>query len=125
MKLYFSLTKKVLAALTAAFCLFIFIWGRFTAAKNIYKNGDTNAKRVYYIDALGYEVNEESVQSKKTLITAKIAEKYGIRGYIGCDSLLYRYNTASGENEIDLVIYNGRVIGVAVTPSGQNEQGTA
>lgn len=118
MKLYFSLTKRVLAALTAAFCLFIFIWGRFTAAKNIYKNGNTNAKRVYYIDALGYETNEESVSVKEIKITRETALKYSVKGYIGCDSLLYRYNTANGENQIDLVIYNGRVIGVGVTSSG-------
>ncbi len=116
MKLYFSLSKKVLAALTASFCLCIFIWGRFAAAKNIYKNGNTHAKRVYFLDALGYEIDEESAVNKEIEITAKTAERYGIKGYIGCDSYLYCYNTKDGNEQIDLVIYNGRVIGVKVAP---------
>lgn len=116
MKIYFSLNKKTLVAVTAAFCLFIFILGRFSASNNAYKNGDTNAKRVYYIDVLGYEINEESVGIKKIKITENTADKYGIKGYIGCDSYLYQYDTLDKANQIDLVIYNGRIIGVGVAP---------
>ena len=125
MRLYLFFTKRILAAITAAFCLLIFIWGRFAAAKNIYKNGDTNSKRVYYIDTLGYEVDEVSVCVKKIKITEEVSVKYGVKGYTGCESRLYQYDTADKENQIDLVIYNGRIIGVGVTPSGYNEQGTA
>ena len=114
MKLYFSLTKKTLVVITTAFCLFVFVFGRFTAAKNIYKNGDTNAKRVYYIDVMGFAVNEEAVSYKEIKITEKIASTYYVKGYIGCDALLYRYNTVMAENQIDLVVYNGRIIGAGV-----------
>lgn len=114
MKLYFLFTKKALVVITALFCLGVFVWGRFTAAKNVYKNGDTNAKRVYYLSTLGYEGVESEIGQKSLIITKNVAKKYSIEGFIGCKATVYNYYIK--ETEIDLIVYNGRIIGGEATP---------
>ncbi|MBQ8203492.1 MAG: hypothetical protein IJZ75_04350 [Clostridia bacterium] len=116
MKLYFSVTKKILVCLTAAFCLFIFIFGRFAAAKNAYKNGDTNAKRVYFASTVNLDVKEQANFSKRIIITEELSREYNLNGYIGCQAVLYNYDVKEEDKALNLIVYKGRIIGCRAAP---------
>ncbi len=117
MKLYFSFTKKALVVVTALFCLGVFVFGRFIAAKNIYRNGNTNAKRIYFASSLGFDLCEEANYSKNLIVTEEISEKYKLFGYIGCQATVYNYDVLSEDNkEFNIVVYNGRIIGGDISP---------
>ncbi len=117
MKLYFSFTKKALVVVTALFCLGVFIFGRFTAAGNVYKNGDTNAKRIYFASSFDYKLSDEANFSKNMVVTPQISKKYKLNGYVGCKITVYNYDIIDDENkEFYLVVYKGRIIGGDISP---------
>lgn len=111
MKFYFLFTKKALLVITALFCLAVFIFGKFTAAKNVYKNGDTNAKRIYFAESLDYNIGDEAKYIKKLVVTQEIGKKYKLQGYIGCEVSVYFYDiTEEADKEFCIFVYNGRII---------------
>ncbi len=123
MKLYFTFTRARLAAVFLCFLIFIIIAGQFSSVAGTPKYGDTNAHRIEYISSLGYNVDETCEDTKEVVIPTVFSDVYlkynklqneagfDLTAYKGCKVIRYTYKIIDSEERIDLLVFNGRIIG--------------
>ena len=129
MRLYFTFTRKTIAAMAAALLLGVLVIGRFSsvsAADNL-PDGDTNALRVEYALSIGYHLSENDVSTKTVTIPAEFSDVYkqynelqkkagfDLEAFAGRDVTLYTYavNNPSQAEKVymNLLVSGGRIIG--------------
>lgn len=133
MKLFITFTRSKLIALLSSVLLVIALASQVSEAKNIPKNADTNAKRTDFATSLGYDIYEECIQSKKTVIPQEFSDTYekyneiqktagyDLKKYAGSTVTVYKYKLKDKENaHLNLIVYNGRVIGGDVSENSIN-----
>lgn len=123
MKLYFTLTKKGIAAILSLFILCVVVAGELSAASNGIKNGDTHKHRTDFIASLGVKIQDMQPQVCEVRIPQEFSEVYenynalqhiagyDLEKYKGCLVTRYTYPSQNGEEQVNLLVYNGRVIG--------------
>ncbi len=84
---------------------------------------NTNADRVMFINSLGYKIDESFSETKEILIPENFNEVfsnyneiqneagYNLENYKGCPAFLHKYKLLDENKYINLIIYNGEVIG--------------
>lgn len=134
MKPYITFTKKRLLIALALFICVGFICCEIYAAGNNTANAKTNADRLIFIKNSGYTVlsNEPSVKTVNipeifydvynNYNTLQQSAGYDLSLYKGCEVTIYTYRINSpsgytGECVINIIVYNGRVIGGDVSSS--------
>ena len=136
MKLYFTLSRRILIFLCAACILVLLIASRFSQSINLPQNAVSNSQRVQYITSLGYAVEETPVTAKQIEIPYEFSEgyeqyneiqkqaNYDLCAYKGCEAWLYSYDVKNGDEDkkrtVSLIVYNGRIIGADVCESEYN-----
>lgn len=123
MKLYFTLTRARLAVLLFSVLIFVFVSGQFSSAAGSSENASTNSQRVDYISSLGITVDETCEETKEITIPSKFNDVYedynklqldagfDLSAYMGCKVIRYTYKIADSEKRVDLLVFDGRVIG--------------
>lgn len=123
MKLYFIFTKKGLAVIIGTVIIALIILSRFASAETVYLDGSTNAKRISYLQGLGFEIDSNCVSSKTTLIPEEFSdvyEKYNqvqreagfdLSNYKGKSVTVYTYALKNEENYINIMVCDGEIIG--------------
>lgn len=137
MRMYLTFTKKGLVALLAAVLLCLMIGGEIYAAGNIKENGKTNRMRVDFIKGLGLSPQEECIGVKEIVIPERFGEVYtnynalqdkagyDLEPYKGSNATVYTYSVEtpdgySGDTVVNLIVYNGRIIGGDVSSRALN-----
>ena len=133
MKLFITFTRSKLIALLCSVLLVIALASQVSEAKNTPKNADTNVKRSDFATSLGYDIYEECIQSKKTVIPQEFSDTYekyneiqktagyDLKKYAGSTVTVYKYKLKDKENTfLNLIVYNGRVIGGDVSENSIN-----
>lgn len=128
MRLFVTLTRSKLLAVTLFILLIVAVFGKFSAVNDLTPDADTNQKRVDFAAGIGCEVDETAVSVKEIKIPQKftdVYEKYNdlqkesgfdLSMYKGCDATIYTYKVIEGgisgeETVVNLIVYKGRVIG--------------
>ena len=124
MKLYFTLTKKNLAVILAMGIIALIVMGQFLSVHSGGIDGSTNAKRVYFLQGLGLEINETATEIKDIVIPknfSAVYEKYNnlqkqagfdLEKYRGKSAKVYSYSLQDdNEQQIHLIICEDKIIG--------------
>ena len=130
MKLYFSLSRGLLAALLCIILSTLLISGSFVSAINQSKNGSTNALRCEFAQSIGCEIKEELLSQKEITIPIEFGEVYNsynslqkragfdLERYKGANATVYTYQVLShgafkkDDNvRLNLIVYKGKIIG--------------
>ncbi len=123
MKIYFTLTKKGIAAILSMFILCVIVGGELSAASNGIKNGDTHRHRTEFIAHMGIKILDSQPLTAEIRIPQEFGEVYenynalqnmagyDLKKYKGCSVTRYTYPTENGEEQVNLLVYNGRIIG--------------
>ena len=123
MKLFFFVTKKGLF-ITLALLLVVFTTASRAVSLKINEiDGSTFEKRLFYINSLGYSVEENTVTAKETVIPADFGDIYNnyneiqqkggfdLSRFKGERVTVYTYNLSKSEKKLNLIVYNGKIIG--------------
>lgn len=120
--MYITLTKKRLFLLLCSFVAVFLIITQFLSVKAEQIKLLTNAERVAYIKSLKIDILGDDYKMKTVIIPmefGKVYENYNklqlsadfdLRDYKGKAVQVYTYN-CDGERNVNLMIYNGRLIG--------------
>ena len=120
--MYITLTKKRLFLLLCSFVAVFLIITQFLSVKAEQIKLLTNAERVAYIKSLKIDILGDEYKMKTVIIPmefGKVYENYNklqlsadfdLRDYKGKAVQVYTYN-CDGERNVNLMIYNGRLIG--------------
>lgn len=95
MKLFITMSKKSIAALTAAVIIILILLGQFFTIRSSGLDGSTNAQRVEYINSLGVKINETPEVKSIT-----VPEEFG--------SVYEKYNQLQKKAGFDLEPYKGK-----------------
>lgn len=120
--MYITLTKKRLFLLLCSFVAVFLIITQFLSVKAEQIKLLTNAERVAYIKSLKIDILGDDYKMKTVIIPmefGKVYENYNklqlsadfdLRDYKGKAVQVYTYN-CDGERNVNLMIFNGRLIG--------------
>ncbi len=123
MKIFITLSRKSLAVILALIIIALILIGKFFSVGAVMFDGSTNAKRVEYINSLGYDVEESCISSKAVTIPESFGDVYkkynALQEKAGFDLSLYKgkavqiiaYSVKNEQLTVTLIIYKGRVIG--------------
>lgn len=122
LRLFVTFTKKSLAVILFAAVMVIVVLSRVCSVKAQSQDGSTNAKRVEYINSLGYSVDETPTVKEITVPQdfSPVYERYNrIQAEAGFDlsahrgekAVVYGYKTADGEKTVTLIVSDGEIIG--------------
>lgn len=122
LKLFITLTKKSIAAILFAAVIAVVVLSRICSVKAQSQDGSTNAKRVEYINSIGYSVDDTPTVKEITVPQdfSPVYERYNrIQSEAGFDlsahrgekALVYGYKTADGEKTVTLIVSDGEIIG--------------
>lgn len=122
LRLFVTFTKKSLAVILFAAVMAIVVLSRVCSVKAQSQDGSTNAKRVEYINSLGYSVDETPTVKEITVPQdfSPVYERYNrIQAEAGFDlsahrgekAVVYGYKTADGEKTVTLIVSDGEIIG--------------
>jgi hypothetical protein len=124
MKLYFVFTRKNLAVILAVIIAVFILIGQFSSVKSAEIDASTNAKRVLFLQGLGYEVDETATEIKDIVIPenfSAVYEKYNnlqkqagfdLKNYRGKNAKVYSYSLQNDtEKQIHLIVCEDRLIG--------------
>ncbi len=124
MKLYFVFTKKKLAVILAVIIAVFILIGQFLSLESAGIDASTNAKRVLFLQGLGYEVDETATEIKDIVIPenfSAVYEKYNnlqkqagfdLKNYRGKNAKVYSYSLQNDtEKQIHLIVCEDRLIG--------------
>ena len=124
MKLYFVFTRKNLAVILAVIIAVFILIGQFSSVKSAEIDASTNAKRVLFLQGLGYEVDETATEIKDIVIPenfSAVYEKYNnlqkqagfdLKNYRGKNAKVYSYSLQNdAEKQIHLIVCEDRLIG--------------
>ena len=76
MKLYFVFTRKNLAVILAVIIAVFILIGQFLSLESAGIDASTNAKRVLFLQGLGYEVDETATEIKDIVIPENFSAVY-------------------------------------------------
>lgn len=125
---YFVFTKRGLLCLFAFICLAILIVsGFYTAGKSSF-DASTNADRIRFISSLNLKAKGECIAQKEVQIpdvfsdvyqnynNLQLSADFDLNAYKGCKVTMFTYalddyNPFSQETVVNLLVYNGRIIG--------------
>lgn len=124
MKLYFVFTRKNLAVILAVIIAVFILIGQFSSLESAGIDASTNAKRVLFLQGLGYEVDETATEIKDIVIPenfSAVYEKYNnlqkqagfdLKNYRGKNAKVYSYSLQNdAEKQIHLIVCEDRLIG--------------
>lgn len=129
MKIYVMLTRRRLAMMLAVLLIGVAITGEICSVVGIRENGRTNRYRVEYISNLGYTlVSDDCIEKRNITIPSEFSDVYNkyndiqckagydLKPYAGCDVTVYTYliegiTDSEDERRVNLLVYNGRIIG--------------
>lgn len=124
MKLYFVFTRKNLAVILAVIIAVFILIGQFLSLESAGIDASTNAKRVLFLQGLGYEVDETATEIKDIVIPenfSAVYEKYNnlqkqagfdLKNYRGKNAKVYSYSLQNDtEKQIHLIVCEDRLIG--------------
>ena len=124
MKLYFVFTRKNLAVILAVIIAVFILIGQFSSLESAGIDASTNAKRVIFLQGLGYEVDETATEIKDIVIPenfSAVYEKYNnlqkqagfdLKNYRGKNAKVYSYSLQNDtEKQIHLIVCEDRLIG--------------
>ena len=124
MKLYFVFTRKNLAVILAVIIAVFILIGQFLSLESAGIDASTNAKRVLFLQGLGYEVDETATEIKDIVIPenfSAVYEKYNnlqkqagfdLKNYRGKSAKVYSYSLQNDtEKQIHLIVCEDRLIG--------------
>ena len=124
MKLYFVFTRKNLAVILAVIIAVFILIGQFLSLESVGVDASTNAKRVLFLQGLGYEVDETATEIKDIVIPenfSAVYEKYNnlqkqagfdLKNYRGKNAKVYSYSLQNDtEKQIHLIVCEDRLIG--------------
>lgn len=124
MKLYFVFTRKNLAVILAVIIAVFILIGQFSSLESAGIDALTNAKRVLFLQGLGYEVDETATEIKDIVIPenfSAVYEKYNnlqkqagfdLKNYRGKNAKVYSYSLQNDtEKQIHLIVCEDRLIG--------------
>lgn len=122
LRLFVTFTKKSLAVILFAAVMVIVVFSRVCSVKAQSQDGSTNAKRVEYINSLGYSVDETPTVKEITVPQdfSPVYERYNrIQSEAGFDlsahrgekAVVYGYKTADSEKTVTLIVSDGEIIG--------------
>ena len=124
MKLYFVFTRKNLAVILAVIIAAFILIGQFLSLESVGVDASTNAKRVLFLEGLGYEVDETATEIKDIVIPenfSAVYEKYNnlqkqagfdLKNYRGKNAKVYSYSLQNDtEKQIHLIVCEDRLIG--------------
>ena len=124
MKLYFVFSRKNLAVILAVIIAVFILIGQFSSVKSAEIDASTNAKRVLFLQGLGYEVDETATEIKDIVIPenfSAVYEKYNnlqkqagfdLKNYRGKNAKVYSYSLQNDtEKQIHLIVCEDRLIG--------------
>lgn len=123
MKLFCTITKKVLAIIFGfvTITFLIAIWS--LSLKYTVIDGSTHERRMLYITDLGYAVDEEGFISKDTVIPSEFSDVYrnynkiqksagfDLSNYKGKAVTVYSYPIKHENKNLTLIVYKGKVVG--------------
>ena len=124
MKLYFVFTKKKLAVILAVIIVALILIGQFLSVQSGGIDASTNAKRVSFLQGLGFEINETATEIKDIVIPenfSKVYENYNtlqkqagfdLKNYRGKPAKVYSYSLQNdSEQQIHLIVCEDKIIG--------------
>lgn len=124
MKLYFVFTRKNLAVILAVIIAAFILIGQFLSLESVGVDASTNAKRVLFLEGLGYEVDETATEIKDIVIPENFSvvyEKYNnlqkeagfdLKNYRGKNAKVYSYSLQNDtEQQIHLIVCEDKLIG--------------
>ncbi len=124
MKLYFVFTRKNLAVILAVIIAVFILIGQFLSLESVGIDASTNAKRVLFLQGLGYEVDETATEIKDIVIPenfSAVYEKYNnlqkqagfdLEKYRGKSAKVYSYSLQDdNEQQIHLIVCEDKIIG--------------
>ena len=123
MKIYFTLTRSRLVVMISCALILIFVSGQFSFAAESPQNADTNERRIAFISSLGIKVDENCEETREITIPTNFSDVYeeynklqrsagyDLTAYMGCKVMRYTYKIIYSEKRVDLLVFDGRVIG--------------
>ncbi len=116
-------SKKNLIFLFSLIIAMFILWEINNALASSESRIFTNEDRVTYLNSLGYEIDEGFLESKEIMIPEVFNEVYinyndlqkqagfNLEAYKGCPAVLHKYKLSGSEKYVNLITYNGEVIG--------------
>ena len=124
MKFYLLLSKRNLIVFAALLIIVFLIIGKIHSARLSALDGSTNAKRINYISRLGYEADENSVESKDITVPEEFGDVYTeynkLQKKAGFDLFDHRGKSATvftytllykEDTQLHLIVCEGEIIG--------------
>lgn len=123
MKLFFFVTKKGLFVALALILVIFTTASRAVSLKMNEIDGSTYEKRLFYINSLGYSVEDKTVTTKETVIPANFGDVYSnyneiqreagfdLARFKGKRVTVYTYDLCDSEKKLNLIVYDGKIIG--------------
>lgn len=124
MKLYFVFTRKNLAVVLAVIIAAFILIGQFLSLESVGVDASTNAKRVLFLQGLGYGVDETATEIKDIVVPenfSAVYEKYNnlqkeagfdLKNYRGKNAKVYSYSLQNNtEQQIHLIVCEDKLIG--------------
>ena len=127
MKFFFTITKKGLAITLAAILTLFLVASWVISLKVTAIDGSTHEKRVFYINNLGYEIDEGNITSKETVIPEKFGDVYlnynklqkeagfDLSNYKGKNVTVYSCPLWESDKRLNLIVYKGKIIGGVIS----------
>lgn len=124
MKLFITFTRKSLAITLAATIIIVILSAQVFTIKSTGIDGSTNARRVEYIESLGYSIDDSNVLSKNIVIPQEFSAVYkkynalqmqsgfDLSLYKGCNATVYTYCIVGADDmRVNIIVSDGYVIG--------------
>ncbi len=122
--MYFVFTRKKLAVILAVIIVLLILIGQFMSVQSGGIDGSTNAKRVSFLQGLGFEINETATEIKDIVIPrnfSKVYENYNslqkqtgfdLKNHRGKPAKVYSYSLQNdNERQIHLIVCEDKIIG--------------
>lgn len=125
-------SKKSLCLLFLLIIVLFVLWEINDALASDKSRLFTNEDRVLFINSLGYEIDNNFTESKEIIIPYNFNDiyenynalqkqvGYNLENYKGCPAVLHKYKLAGSDKYINLIVYNGNVIGGDISSSQLN-----
>lgn len=116
-------SKKSLILLFLLIIVLFVLWEINDALASYKSRLFTNEDRVLFINSLGYKVDSDFTESEEIIIPDNFDNVYenynalqkeagyNLENYKGCPAVLHKYKLIGSDKYINLIIYNGNVIG--------------
>lgn len=130
MKIYVSLTRRVLAAIFCVLSAVLLIGGSFASVISASDDGATHNLRAEFAKSIRCQIDEDTATQKEIIIPLEFDATYrnynelqkkagfDLSEYKGCKATVFTYKvlsygpfTAKDHAQLNLIVYNGRIIG--------------